>query len=340
MRSILDPLGAYLEVFEEYGERMTAPLSDAQRARAEEIDAKEERGEATPEESKEAFSLVWPSYFADPATAPPCPDLALDAATLAGTFASVREHEQAGTLTRRLPDVPSSIPVLFVHGAKSPMPVRTTTMTAELIPHARVEILPDAGHFLWHQGPSGNARRDRAVRPERARLAIRSASLPAERLDSPPVLLGRSRPTGNGSRRARQPPFFGAPLSLGHRLGGLLEQRCGDTGRTALLGNLENRDRPVRLSDLDLDDVIRAYVFGGLHALAVQSHPAAEHGLGRCGAGLEEPRGPEPPVNADTRRHRSHALTTFLAERWISAPARISVVESSPTTGDAKWERS
>ena len=43
-------LGAYLEVFEEFGERMTAPLSDAQRARAEEIDAKEERGDATPEE--------------------------------------------------------------------------------------------------------------------------------------------------------------------------------------------------------------------------------------------------------------------------------------------------
>ncbi len=152
---ILDPLGAYLEVFEEFGERMTAPLSEAQRARAEEIDAKEERGEATPEESREAFSLVWPSYFADPAAAPPCPDIALDVATLAGTLASVREHEQAGTLTRRLPDVPSSTPVLFVHGAKSPMPVRTTTMTAELIPHARVEILPDAGHFLWHEDPAG-----------------------------------------------------------------------------------------------------------------------------------------------------------------------------------------
>jgi pimeloyl-ACP methyl ester carboxylesterase len=152
---ILDPLGAYLEVFEEYGERMTAPLSDAQRVLAEEIDVKEERGEATPEESRDAFSLVWPSYFADPATAPPCPDVALDVATLAGTMASIREHEQAGTLARRLPDVPSSVPVLFVHGAKSPMPVRTTTMTAELIPHARVEILPDAGHFPWHEHPAG-----------------------------------------------------------------------------------------------------------------------------------------------------------------------------------------
>ena len=169
---ILDPLGAYLEVFEEFGENMTAPLSDAQRARAEEIDAKEERGEATPEESREAFSLVWPSYFADPATAPPCPDLGLDVATFAGTMASVREHEQAGTLTRGLPDVPSSLPVLFVHGANSPLPVRTTTMTAELIPHARVEILPDAGHFPWHEDPAG-------THDAIARFVAGSASLPA-----------------------------------------------------------------------------------------------------------------------------------------------------------------
>ena len=169
---ILDPLGAYLEVFEEFGENMTAPLSDAQRARAEEIDAKEERGEATPEESREAFSLVWPSYFADPATAPPAPDLSFDVAAFAGTIASVKEHEQAGTLTRRLPDVPSSIPVLFVHGAKSPMPVRTTTMTAELIPHARVEILPDTGHMLWHEDAEG-------THDAIARFVAESASLPA-----------------------------------------------------------------------------------------------------------------------------------------------------------------
>jgi len=101
---------------------MTTSLSNAQSPRAEEIDAKEERVEATPEESREAFGLIWPSYFADRATAPPCPDIAVDASTLAGTMASVREHEQAGTLTRDLPEVPASLPVLFVHGGKSPLP--------------------------------------------------------------------------------------------------------------------------------------------------------------------------------------------------------------------------
>jgi pimeloyl-ACP methyl ester carboxylesterase len=153
---IVGPLGAYLEVLEEFGQHLMAPLSDVERARAEEVDAKEERGEATPEESWETFSLIWPSYFANPATAPPCPDdLAFDGPAFAGTMASVREHEQAGTLVRRLPDVQSSVPVLFIHGGRSPMPVRTTTMTAELIPHAGVEILPDAGHFLWHEDSAG-----------------------------------------------------------------------------------------------------------------------------------------------------------------------------------------
>jgi pimeloyl-ACP methyl ester carboxylesterase len=62
--------------------------------------------------------------------------------------------------------------VLFVHGAKSPMPVRTTTMTAELIPHARVEILPDTGHMLWHEDAAG-------THDAIARFVVESASLPA-----------------------------------------------------------------------------------------------------------------------------------------------------------------
>jgi pimeloyl-ACP methyl ester carboxylesterase len=47
------------------------------------------------------------------------------------------------------------VPVLFIHGAKSPMPVRASTDTAELIPHAAVKLLPDAGHFLWHEDAPG-----------------------------------------------------------------------------------------------------------------------------------------------------------------------------------------
>ena len=51
------------------------------------------------------------------------------------------------------PAVPAEIPVLFVHGAASPMPVRASTESAKLIPHAEVEVIEGAGHFVWHERP-------------------------------------------------------------------------------------------------------------------------------------------------------------------------------------------
>ena len=68
-------------------------------------------------------------------------------------MASVKEHAEAKTLVRGLPAVPAEIPVLFMHGAASPMPVRASTDTAKLIPHAQVEIVDGAGHFVWHERP-------------------------------------------------------------------------------------------------------------------------------------------------------------------------------------------
>jgi pimeloyl-ACP methyl ester carboxylesterase len=150
---IVDPLGAHLEVMEEFGERMEAPLTDEQRARVGVIEAKEKAVTATTEESMEAFRLVWPSYFADPPTAPPMPDIELTVPTFAATMASMRNHDEAETLVRGLPAVPAEIPVLFVHGASSPMPVRASTESAKLIPHAQVEIVAGAGHFTWHERP-------------------------------------------------------------------------------------------------------------------------------------------------------------------------------------------
>ena len=93
---IIDPLGATCEVMEEFGERLEAPLTDAQRAWVGEIEAKEEAGTATAEESLETLRLVWPSYFADPPTAPPMPDIELAVPAFAATMASVKEHAEAG----------------------------------------------------------------------------------------------------------------------------------------------------------------------------------------------------------------------------------------------------
>jgi pimeloyl-ACP methyl ester carboxylesterase len=110
-------------------------------------------GEATSEDSREALAMVWPNYFADPATAFPMPPLEFGAAGYAGTTASVAEHAERGTLVDGLPRVPASIPVVFIHGEASPMPMRASTATAALIPHARVVAIADAGHFPWLEQP-------------------------------------------------------------------------------------------------------------------------------------------------------------------------------------------
>jgi proline iminopeptidase len=150
---ILDPLGAYFDVMEEFGERLRAPLGEADRARIAEIEAREDAGTATSQESLEAFRIVWPSYFADPPSAPPMPDIDMASRPFAETFASIAQHAEAATLVAGLPAVPPEIPVIFVHGAGSAMPVRASSATAALIPHAQVEIIDGAGHFMWMERP-------------------------------------------------------------------------------------------------------------------------------------------------------------------------------------------
>jgi pimeloyl-ACP methyl ester carboxylesterase len=150
---IIDPLGAHLDVMEEFGKNMQAGFDDATQRHLKEIEAREDAGEATEEESLESLALVWPNYFADPPNAPPMPPLRFSADAYAGTFASVAEHAGRGTLTTGLPNVPAEIPVLFIYGTRSPMPPRTTIDTAALIPHAQVEGVEDGGHFPWLEFP-------------------------------------------------------------------------------------------------------------------------------------------------------------------------------------------
>jgi pimeloyl-ACP methyl ester carboxylesterase len=68
-------------------------------------------------------------------------------------MASAAEHGERGTLVAGLPAVPAGIPVVFVWGVQSPFPKRTTPDTAALIPHARVEAIEGAGHFVWLEQP-------------------------------------------------------------------------------------------------------------------------------------------------------------------------------------------
>ncbi len=119
------------------------------RARAREIDELAMAGEADDELSLEGMRLVWPAYFADPEHAPPMPDLQIAGARSADMVPSI--FEQLPALEAGLPGI--RVPVGFVHGARSPMPLAASTDAAERIPGAWVEVVEGAGHFVWVEAP-------------------------------------------------------------------------------------------------------------------------------------------------------------------------------------------
>jgi pimeloyl-ACP methyl ester carboxylesterase len=146
----VDPLGAVGDGgAEAFGHEMEARVPEADRRRAHALDEKDMAGEATPEESREAFSLFWPSYFADPPSAPPVPDLEFCQPANLGLWAD---------LSVRLPELESSLPSITVPfgvlvGELSAMPPSAGTDSAARIPGAWTHLEPGAGHFPWHEAP-------------------------------------------------------------------------------------------------------------------------------------------------------------------------------------------
>jgi pimeloyl-ACP methyl ester carboxylesterase len=161
----VDPLGAVGDGgAEAFGAEMLARLPESVRERAQQLDEKDTAGEATTEESIEAFSLFWPSYFADPTSAPPVPHVAFCAAANQGLWSD---------LTARLPELEASLPSITVPfgvlvGELSPMPTSAGTGSADRIPGAWSRVEPGAGHFPWHEAPGCVlAAMDRLVAPGR-----------------------------------------------------------------------------------------------------------------------------------------------------------------------------
>ncbi|MBV9291186.1 MAG: alpha/beta hydrolase [Frankiales bacterium] len=146
----VDPLGAVgdgqMAAFEA---AMSARTPEADRLRATELDERAMRGEGTEEDALESLRLVWPAYFADPATAPPMPPMRLAVQSYAETFASIVAELPA--LAAALPSI--RVPVGFLAGGASPMPAAACTDAAAVIPSAWVETVPAAGHFPWHEAP-------------------------------------------------------------------------------------------------------------------------------------------------------------------------------------------
>ena len=146
----VDPLGGVGDGgAEEFQAEMLARVPDSARERARVLDEKDTAGESTPEDDLEAFTLFWPSYFADPATAPPLPPVKFSQPANRGLFAD---------LEARLPDLESSLPSVTVPvgvlvGELSPMPPHAGTDSAGRIPGAWSHVEPGAGHLVWHEAP-------------------------------------------------------------------------------------------------------------------------------------------------------------------------------------------
>ena len=146
----VDPLGAVGDGGgEAFGAEMTARVPEADRERARALDDKDMAGEATPEESLEALSLFWPSYYADPSAAPPMPHLEFCQAAMLGLF---------GDVAARLPELENALPSITVPfgvlvGERSPMPPSAGTDSAARIPGAWSHVEPGAGHFVWYEAP-------------------------------------------------------------------------------------------------------------------------------------------------------------------------------------------
>ncbi|MBA3687729.1 MAG: alpha/beta hydrolase [Chloroflexi bacterium] len=139
------------------GENVAQGLTDAQRVRLDEYSAREEAGEGTAEEWLEIFRMLWPYYFADPASAAPMPDFRMDLEGHLATWSSIAQHFEGGTLERGLPRL--QMPALVLHGDASPIPYAEAERGAALIQGVRLRILPGVGHFAWLEQP-GSVRRE------------------------------------------------------------------------------------------------------------------------------------------------------------------------------------
>ena len=147
----VDPLGAVgdggIDAF--WGE-MVARVPADQRARVEELDAKDMDGTATTQDQEEEWDLVWPCYFADRDNVMPRPPLPMSPEAHVGLWNDLKAH---------LPDLEAGlgrirIPVGVVVGASSPMPAELAgARSAERIPGAWVQIVDGAGHFVWWEAP-------------------------------------------------------------------------------------------------------------------------------------------------------------------------------------------
>lgn len=147
----IDPLGAIGDGgLEEMGAIMEERVGPERAARAEELDARAQSPEGSPDDAMEAFRIMWPGNFASPEKVLPMPPTRVSLPCNNETFESIFEHFKAETLTRGLSEV--RLPTVFVLGADSPLQPRHNISTAALLPNATYRI-EDTGHVVWMERP-------------------------------------------------------------------------------------------------------------------------------------------------------------------------------------------
>jgi len=146
----VDPLGSVGDGgWPEFDAEMLRRTPESVRERARELDELSTAGQVGEDLALEGLRLVWPAYFADPEHAPPMPELRI---------ATARSAEMVPSIFAALPELEAGlpeidVPVGFVHGSRSPMPLAASTDAAERIPGAWVEVVDGAGHFTWFEAP-------------------------------------------------------------------------------------------------------------------------------------------------------------------------------------------
>jgi pimeloyl-ACP methyl ester carboxylesterase len=102
----IDPLGAIGDGgLKEMGAIMEERVGAEQAARAEELDARAQSPDGSPDDAVEAFRIMWPGNFASPEKALPMPPTRVSLVCNKETFESIVEHFKAETLARGLSDV-------------------------------------------------------------------------------------------------------------------------------------------------------------------------------------------------------------------------------------------
>jgi pimeloyl-ACP methyl ester carboxylesterase len=148
---LIDPLGADPSVFAEQDANLRRGLTPEQIARVDAVEERRRAGAVTEGELVERIALIWTQFFTRyEAISTPPEHVGVQASI--GTNRSIADHYERQTLKRGLPTL--RVPALFVHGEQDPLPLRSTLETAELIPGALVETIPDCGHFPWLEQPA------------------------------------------------------------------------------------------------------------------------------------------------------------------------------------------